>query len=113
MGPQIAAPMNTAARAIPEFTSIVRLLILGVNRYVSICWYTVANRMIHSAFSGWVKTTKSSGTAMPMYVPTTGMNCAVMPTSSASGSQYGTPIAQKNTPWNIDESAARTTLDTT
>jgi hypothetical protein len=43
--------------------------------------------MIHNAASGLVKTTKSSGTAMPMYVPTTGMNCAVMPTSSANGSQ--------------------------
>jgi hypothetical protein len=43
--------------------------------------------MIHNALSGFVKATKSSGTAMPMYVPTTGMNCAVMPTSSASGNQ--------------------------
>ena len=43
--------------------------------------------MIHSALSGFVKTTNSSGTAMPMYVPTTGMNWAVMPTRSASGSQ--------------------------
>ena len=32
IGPQIAAPTNTAASAMPAFTSIVRLLILGVNR---------------------------------------------------------------------------------
>lgn len=38
IGPQTAAPMKTAARAIPEFTSMVRLLMRGVNRYVSICW---------------------------------------------------------------------------
>ena len=31
IGPQIAAPMKTAASAIPEFTSMVRLLTLGVN----------------------------------------------------------------------------------
>jgi hypothetical protein len=41
------------------------------------------------------------------------MNCAVMPTSSASGSQYGTPIAQKNTAWKADDSAASTTLEMT
>ena len=38
IGPQTAAPMNTAASAMPEFTSIVRVLMRGVNTYVSICW---------------------------------------------------------------------------
>jgi hypothetical protein len=66
MGPQMAAPMNTAARAMPEFTSMVRLLTRGVNTYVSICWYTVANRMIHNPVRGVVKTTNTRGTAIPM-----------------------------------------------
>ena len=69
--------------------------------------------MIQTAVSGDWNTTKSTGTAIPMYVPTTGMNCAVIPTSRASGSQYGTPIAQKNTAWNPAESAASTTLEMT
>ncbi len=38
IGPQIAAPTKTAPRAMPELTSIVRLLTRGVNTYVSICW---------------------------------------------------------------------------
>ncbi len=54
-----------------------------------------------------------TGTTTPMYVPTTGMNCAVMPTSSDSGSQYGTPMAQKNTAWKSADSAASTNLETT
>src|SRR6476619_3662104 len=36
-----------------------------------------------------------------------------MPTNSANGSQYGTPIAKKKMPWNRADRAASTIFDTT
>lgn len=42
-----------------------------------------------------------------------GTNCAVIPTNSAKGSQYGTPITRKKIAWNVADSAGSATFETT